>query len=258
MKRVCVFLFSGTGMTRYIARKLSSALEERQAQVDVFEIEKPQSREVPVQGYDIIGIAYPVHSLNAPKKVVDFVKGLPETERKEAFVISTAGGDSKLNSASRDLPIGILRKKGFLPYYEKEFLMPSNFIVKDDVKAVEEKLEKAGLEIPKAADDILDGVANKGKAGFLAKLASFAGRAEWLGTKLVRLHADSKCDGCGLCAARCPNQNIRVEAGAAAFNRNCGLCMRCLYLCPKHAARIRFPLRFFAFGEWYDNDGLRL
>ena len=258
MKKVCIFLFSGTGMTRYVIRRLSAALEARQAQADVFEIETPQSRKTPIQDYDIVGIAYPVHSLNAPKIVVDFIKGLPDAERKEAFVICTAGSGSKVNSASRDLPISMLRKKGFLVNYEKEFLMPSNFIVKDGEGMVREKLEKACLEIPEAADGILDAAAGMSKPGFFVKLAALAGRVEWLGTRFIKLYSDSKCDGCGLCAKKCPNQNIRIEAGAAAFKWDCGLCMRCLYLCPKHAVHVRFPLKFIAFGEWYENDEFRL
>jgi len=90
------------------------------------------------------------------------------------------------------------------------------------------------------------------------KLASFAGRVEWLGARLVRLYSDSKCGGCGLCAEKCPNQNIRIEAETAVFKWNCGLCMRCLYMCPEHAVHVRFPLKFFAFEKWYENEEFRL
>ena len=258
VKRVCVFLFSGTGMTRYVVRRLSKELEKQQAAVDVFEIEERPARNISFLEYDVVGVAYPVHSFNAPKIVIDFAKGLPETERKGAFVISTAGGDSPVNCASSDLLTGILRKRGFNVFLEKQFIMPSNFIARDDDKAVDEKLDSVKKEIPAVADGILNNICVMRKAGFFAGFIALIGRVEWLGMRLVRLYSTNECDRCGLCAAKCPNRNISVEEGGAVFKWRCGLCMRCVYLCPKRAVRIRFPVKFFAFDRWYDNEELSI
>ena len=258
MKRICVFLFSGTGMTRYVVRRLSTELEKHQATVDVFEIEDMPGRDIPLKDYGIVGVAYPVHSFNAPEIVIDFAKGLPNAGQKKTFVICTAGEDHPINYASSDLLTGILRKKGFDVFLEKQFIMPSNFIVRDDDKAVDEKTGKVKNEIPAAANEVLGYIAAGRKAGFPAKLAAMIGRAEWLGTRFVRLCSSNECDCCGLCAAKCPNRNIAVEEGGAVFKWHCGLCMRCLYLCPKKAVRFRFPIKFFAFDKWYDNDELSI
>lgn len=40
MKKVCIFLFSGTGMTRYVVDKITHELENLQVKVDVYPIEK--------------------------------------------------------------------------------------------------------------------------------------------------------------------------------------------------------------------------
>ena len=246
-------------MTRYVVRKFAGELESRQsAAVDVFEIEGARGSDAVIKDYEVIGIAYPVHSFNAPKIVIDFVKGLPEADNKDAFVLCTAGEDSPVNSASSDLLIWILRKKGFNVFFEKKFTMPSNFIIKDEAGSVKDKLEMVSAEIPDTANMILNIIPQKNKSGFFVKLLAIIGRIEWPGMRLVRLYSDSKCDGCGACAAKCPNRNIFIKAGRAAFKWNCGLCMRCLYLCPAQAIRFRFPVRFFAFDKWYENDEFKI
>lgn len=245
-------------MTRYVVLKLAAELVGRQAAVDLFEVDTIKSGElVALKDYDAIGIAYPVHSFNAPKIVIDFVKGLPDVRGKDAFVLCTMGEDSPVNSASSDLLIGILRRKGFDVFFEKKFAMPSNFILKDEPGVVREKLERVSAEIPEAASMILGRSFSRAGSGFLIKLLAFAGRVEWIGMRLVRFCSSSECDGCGACAAKCPNRNIFVKAGRAVFKWNCGLCMRCLYMCPKGAIHIRFPVRFFAFEKWYEQDEFR-
>ena len=249
-------------MTRYVVRKLAAELENRQASVDVLEIENQGSRDISIQDYDAVGIAYPVHSLNAPKIVVDFVRGLQRWEGKPAFVLCTVGEDSIANSASSELLIRLLQKKGFTVFFEKKFTMPSNFIIKDGPESARAKLEKVDAETPSAVDGILNNSPFMIKAGFFAKLLSYIGRVEWLGTRFVKFYSDSECDGCGICAAKCPNHNIAIEDGGAAsravFKWDCGLCMRCLYLCPQRAIHIRFPMKFIAFEKWYEDDVFRL
>ena len=59
----------------------------------------------------------------------------------------------------------------------------------------------------------------------------------------VRIHRTEDCDGCGLCAARCPQGAIHMGITNAA----CIRCLRCVNECPKGAltAEIRFPLDLY-------------
>lgn len=85
MKNVCLFFFSGTGMTKYVVDQIARMLEERSLTIDLFPIETTSIQSIPLGIYDAVGIAYPVHAFNAPKIVINFAKSLPETTSTEVF-----------------------------------------------------------------------------------------------------------------------------------------------------------------------------
>jgi len=47
--------------------------------------------------------------------------------------------------------------------------------------------------------------------------------------------ADGSCDGCGLCAKRCPAGAIRMIGGVPDWSYACEGCERCINICPKKA-----------------------
>ena len=247
-------------MTKYVTDRMKSEFEKHQVHVDIFRIEDAQIQSIHFDTYDAAGIAYPVHSFNAPKIVVDFAKRLPKMESKRAFIISTAGEHAPVNFASSRLLMRVLRKKGFDVYYDRPFIMPTNFMIKDDEAKVRDKIRKATSEIPAAADEIINCVPFKQHSGVIAKAVAFIGRAEWYGAKFAGrfFYADDNCNCCGVCAENCPGGNIVIDKKRAGFKWSCGLCMRCLYLCPNHSIRIRRPLKFIGFSSWYENDELSI
>ena len=259
MQKVCIFLFSGTGMTRYVIGKLKSELEANQVRADVHSIESTHAGDVRLDGYDAICIAYPVHSFNAPKIVVDFAKRLPKTGVMDAFVVATAGESAPVNFAASKLLIGILRKKGFNVFYDRQFAMPGNFIVKDGEAKARRKIDAVNAEIPKTARDIINRTAYRQKSSFFVSTLAVLGRAEWLGAKWMGklFYADKSCARCGMCAQSCPNRNIIVTEKRVSFKWKCGLCMRCFYACPKQALNARWPFRGVKLKDWYDHDALQ-
>ena len=260
MKRVCILLFSGTGMTRYVACKIKTELEKQKNQVDIFHIEKTLIQHIPLNSYDMLGIAYPVHSLNAPKIVINFAKQLPNTESMNAFVINTVGGQSNFNLASSELLIRVLTKKGYDVFYDKQFLMPSNFIVKNKEDEVKRLIETVNAEIPRTAQEILNRVPLRQPGKFSAKLTAFVGRLELpgAGSMAAFYYTDKNCIRCGTCERNCPNNNIAVDTKKVRFKRKCGLCMRCFYMCPKNSICVRKPFAFIKLKSWYENEEFKI
>ena len=260
MKKTCIFIFSGTGMTKYVVDKIRYEMENMNVHVDVFHIENCRAQNFPYEQYDGIGFAYPVHSFNAPEIVVKFARMLPPADGMKTFIVNTAGADSFLNTASSALLIKTLEKKGFSVFYNKQFIMPSNFIVKDSEDKVNEKLAVVSVEIPKVTHEIINYINSKIVIkNALANIIAFLGRAEWYGVKCARFfYADANCDNCGICAKKCPNRNIMAGNNHVIFYRKCGLCMRCVYLCPRRAIKPRRLFGFIGFDSWYENSELSI
>ena len=259
MKRICIFLFSGTGMTKYVIDHLAQALELLSLQVDVYPIEEVQLQQISFDDYDRLGIAYPVHAFNAPKIVVNFAKQLPDDLSKNVFLISTAGEDHPINYSSSQLLMKILRKKQCSVFYDKQLYMPSNFAIQYDEAKVAAILSTVDNAIPQITQEISSSMERKQSANALSTCMATLGRAEWFGAIWLGklFYADKHCNHCGICAANCPNRNI-TNGNKVRFRWHCGLCMRCLYICPQRAIKIRWPFRFLKFNEWYANDKLAI
>lgn len=257
MKNVCLFFFSGTGMTKYVVEQIATELKRLSITIDVYPIETTPVQNISFGMYDAMGIAYPVHAFNAPKIVINFAKSLPVTESTDAFLLCTAGDDHPVNYASSRLLIHILQRKNYRVFYDRLLGMPSNFVIRYDEPKVERLLSAVNSAAPQIAREIASLTPRKQTSGFATKIASVLGRAEWFGALFIGklFYADKSCNHCGVCAKNCPNRNIACGK-RIRFGWRCGLCMRCLYLCPRHAIRIRWPFRFIRFDSWYQNEKL--
>ena len=261
MKKIVIFMFSGTGMTYYVIGKIKNEFAKKKIQADVYLLEKTNAKVINVNNYDMLGIAYPVHSFNAPEIVIDFAKKLPEvtsinTETKtviDTFIISTAGGESSSNFSSSRLLSKILRKKGYNVFYDKQFIMPCNFMVKDSEDTVKDKLNKVNTEIPKTADEIIKRTPQKLKENCFSKTIAFLGRLEWAGLRIMQkfFYITSVCNNCMVCVKHCPKSNIALANKNIVFKKQCMLCMKCVYLCPKQCIKTKRLFKFITFNEWY-------
>ena len=111
MKKICIFVFSGTKMTQYVINKLKIEFEKQQVHVDIYNIESVETKKISFENYNIIGIASPVHSFNIPKIVIKFAKHLPKVNNINTFIINTVGEYNKINFAASNLLVNILKKK---------------------------------------------------------------------------------------------------------------------------------------------------
>jgi len=241
-------------MTKYIVDKVSGELENQCVSVDHFKIEEANSHNVALTEYDALGIAYPIHSFNAPKIMIDFIKRLSKANGMNTFIIPTAAEEHKINYASSGLLIKKLRKKGYKVFYDRLIEMPSNYIIKYSEEKVRNILDKANKDIPGIAKNIM-----RLKSDFMenrlgSKVTTFFGRIEWLGAPIMGkfYYVKRDCIHCGNCVDSCPNKNIVMNRKAVSFKCRCGMCMRCIYQCPKNAINIRQPFKFIRFDKWYD------
>lgn len=260
MKKICIYYFSGTGMTKHVVNKLLREFEKNEILADCFQMEEFQISKVKLSNYDLFGIAYPVHAFNAPKIVIDFASQLPKSNGIDTFIIGSMGENNIVNFASSNTLIKKLKNKGYNVFYNRIFEMPCNFIIKYEPSKVKLILDNINKDIPHTAKEIISLTAHQMRGGPIPKFLSFIGKAEWFGARIMSkfFYANTDCTQCGRCIKNCPSHNIIKSGKSVRFKWNCSLCMRCIYQCPAKAISIHQPFKFIRIDGWYDSNDFDL
>lgn len=255
MKKFKLFYFSGTGNTKCVSHILKKHLNNETITCNAASIEYYlKNKIVPSIAYDIIGIGYPVYSFNAPRIMMDFIKMLPEGDGRKVFIYQTAGEDSSLNYAASTEVIGRLKDKDYEVISEFIFEMPSNFFTIQKDKKLKEVLRKTNIEIKLAAECLINGTPCFLKKGFLSPIIQKLGKLEQFGDRRIgqKFQVSEACNNCGVCLRNCPRDNIFKKKDKIAFDKDCMLCMRCLYSCPVNAISPSKATGWIVLKEGYD------
>jgi ferredoxin len=245
MGRVAVVYFSGTGNTWTIARQYVHALRTRGQEADLYPIEKLSSaaRDA-LASYDLIGIGYPVHVWNAPRRVAQFLHDLPRSQGQRIFLFATAG--ATLGGAF-DWARDTLAERGYALIHEARYYVGSASHAhlqrgRLSMDEIARRFAWADTEVHEAVAEILSGgerhIYAPGWVRFLGSLLAWR-----LYLLLCRqghryFYADEKCDQCDLCVTACPTANIRLVDKKVLFGDRCTLCLRCLNICPRQAIQV--------------------
>lgn len=234
-----IYLFSATGNTLLVARRMSQIFQERGRRLRIRRMETWDPADV--DRSHALGLAFPVAAQTTYPLVWEFCERLPDGAGAETFMVDTmAGFSGGVVGPLRD----VMERRGYAPIGAREIIMPLSFgrarVDPDhDARSWQRGLRKAEAY----ANDLLDGKTRWGRIPILpdAMRAVGGGAATWkMGRWLgSRMRSDpAKCTRCGLCAQYCPVQNIIME-GYPRHLDHCTQCMRCFGLCPTSA--VEFP-----------------
>lgn len=236
MQNIIIYYFSGTGNTKKITGLFAEALEACGAKAEIRDI---VACDAPVtDGYDAIGIAYPVHGFNTPEIVTDFAKKLPCGYGKPLFALKTSGEPLRLNDASSLELSRIAESKGYRFIGERHYVMPYNMVYRHSDAMAAKMLATAKARIPKDAQAVLLGTVAPLEYPLRARIMTVLCKIERPGMRLngrlYKVNKD-KCIGCMKCVRGCPVGNIEFENGKFRFGGNCIGCARCAFGCPADA-----------------------
>jgi ferredoxin len=248
MKTLHLYYFSGTGVTAWVAERIGRGMAARGYSVELLNIEElaKGERAMPSARPDLAGFGCPVMGFGAPRIVRGFLRRLPMARDVAAFVFRTEGGVGPINERASAQMLRALRRKGYRPFYERQFALASNW-VRPHAPAVVRRLALATeRKIEAACGDLAAEKGRLPRVGLFRAIALDSLRAVCIpGLYLAGrdLAASGLCSGCGACARRCPTGNIRLEPGSAArgplFGNRCTLCLRCVYGCPGKAVAFK-------------------
>ena len=237
-QKIALYLFSGTGNTKYLTDRLSRILRTHDFEVTVFPLEKGFHELA--GGCDHIIFAFPANSQAVSPFVWKFFKSLPKAEGTRADILLT------LNESTYVIkPLSaLLKKKGYIIQSVSEISMPNNMLMKPaDEEDDWARLENACKELDLFADSIAAGTPYQHKAKEGSHFVSFLARKTGLTTMSMRkifvLQVNHDlCTRCLVCVQGCPVGNIDMADYPVHVNK-CEFCMRCAAYCPEKAISVR-------------------
>ena len=254
-----LFYFSGTGNTRYIAKRICATLNGRGYEAEAVSIEgmSPAEARTMIDNSSAVGLGWPIYGSDIPDIMKDFIKYMPIVENKPLLTFCTQmafSGDGAV------VMRGFLEAKGYVQKWAMQFNMPNNVSVRgipisssDDYAINEEKyLKRARKKADYLAYKVLKNVEVIKGATVFHTIAAMSQRPayRYLVHKAMtkKLGVSESCTGCSLCVDMCPRGVIKLEDGKARHVniKECTLCFRCIDFCPKSAVtyggKVKEPL----------------
>ena len=221
-----IFYFSATGNSRWAALRLAELTGDRA--VDMVK-RSPSSYDLTGQ---TVGLVFPIYAWGVPEPVDLFVRQL-RGKPAFAFAAATCGQEAgkALDKLNRYFPLDS----------RYTLIMPDNYVFwlepetgeagKEKVRAAAEKLPRIAAEISarKPVTDVRVGLLAGLKSGPVNKGFNRFARST------RPFYADTRCNGCGLCASVCPAHTIRLQDGKPRWGEKCYQCTACINRCPTGA-----------------------
>ncbi len=247
--KIIICYFSGTGNTQKIADCYANTFAASYGdEVTLCRMEDTFNYDL--NGFDLIGIGYPVHAFNAPSIALKFCKRLPKLlTKKPAFIVCTSGEPLKLNDIASYKLRSILKKRNIIVNNEYRYCMPYNIIFRHGDDMAYRMLTTAQLLTPIDVKEIKENKPYRPKRVFMGGFVAAVMRCEHWGGRLngKQYKVNERCVNCKKCINICPTHNIKLEDGKMKFGGDCLMCMRCAHLCPTDAIKIGW------FNKWKVN-----
>lgn len=229
-----VLYFTGTGNSRFIARKIAEGLSDEL--VDLFPYIK-ENKKGEFRSEKPYVFVVPTYCSYIPLVVEKLIEEADFSGEKGAYFILTCGASAtKVGVYKRLLPL--CQKKGLTLLGVEQVVMPENYITlffapsEETAKSI---IEKAEERLPEIVEKI-------------SKRESLRTKGRWALTTFVvnpiyykllvkdnLYYATDACIGCGKCVNVCPLSDIELKSGKPVWKGNCTQCMACISQCPTQA-----------------------
>ncbi|MDR1796024.1 MAG: EFR1 family ferrodoxin [Clostridiales Family XIII bacterium] len=234
-----VIYFSGTGNSRYVAKRVADGLGDECISMN----ERIKSGDLaPVESQRPLVFVAPVYAYRLPRIVEGHIRKTSFPGATEAYFILTCG--DKVCAAAK-YAARLCKGKGWAFRGLAPIVMPNNYVTHFAMpgkETAQKTVEAAAPAIRRAIEAIQGGRAFEEKPLSLGDiLYSSIGRPLWyaVAIRAKGFRSTDACTGCGACARRCPLNNIRIEQGRPAWGARCTHCMACICGCPQEAVEYK-------------------
>lgn len=232
-----VLYFTGTGNSRYVARKIADELNDELVSINQL-LKEESTNELSSANQPFIFVC-PTYAWRLPKVVTDFIKNTKFTGSNKAYFIMTCGGDT---SKAINYIQKLCNDKDWQLEGMAEIKMPENYIVlfsAPDKETSKEIIQKSNHQISKIVSDIRNGknfeiIAPSGLSGTIKSGITNIAFYKFI-VHAKGFYSTNQCVGCGKCANLCPLTNISLKNKQPVWGNKCTHCMACICCCPTKA-----------------------
>ena len=246
-KEIKIYVFSGTGNTFIVAKKISEILNLNSYNATISKMESVDAKQIDLNS--TIGIGFTTAFWNTFPFVRNWINNLPDGNQAKTFLFTTMG-DSSCGMIAHIAKI--LEKKNYKIIGAKGFIMPNNFLLVQGEKSNKKRIEKNLLKVEEYIKGIIKGNGYIRKTNIFSSIAfyfsSFVTTKLWntkLAKKIMKFKINKeKCVSCGICAKLCPIENIEIK-NIPQFKDKCIFCLRCVSYCPQQALSNKILLKTY-------------
>lgn len=235
-----IFYFTGTGNTRWAAQQLAEATDDKLYFIPD-ELRK-KALHYTLADDERLGICFPTHGWQPPYIVREFLRRASFDNVHYVYALTTCGDN--MGYAMRILRKELQRKGLSLDAAFAVVMPESNvcfsFLHLDSKESEERKIAAAQERMPHICDLVSQKARNveelvKGSIPFTYTYVI----GDYYNKHLItdeKFWVDTEqCILCGLCAKRCPVDDIEEIPPRWKHNGSCTNCLACYHYCPTHA-----------------------
>ena len=228
-----VLYFSGTGNSRYVAKKIAESSGDELVSIG----QKLKGGDFgKIRSEKPLVFVGPVYAGRLPRVMEDYIRKVKFTGTQRAYFVVTCAQTPWVTVQYVEK---LCAEKGFSLLGFNSIVMPQGYIAGGGTqpKDVNDKILKAAEpKIISIAETIRDKQMlpkeQPGKA-MMSKVLNPIMYSMMISAKGFRV--TDKCTGCGECAQRCPQNNIKLANGKPVWGNQCTHCMACIAGCPNEA-----------------------
>ena len=234
-----VLYFTGTGNSRYLARRIAEGLE-----MPLYDLNACIKAEdtAPVQtGRDVV-LVTPTYAWRIPQVVSEWLGKTALTGAERIWFVMDCGSEIG-NAAGYNRQLAAQKQLQYMG--TAQIIMPENYIAMFDAPQAEEArriVAKAQPDIDRSIaavregrpfppphdrlyDRFMSGPVNPIFYACFVKSSAFT--------------VSEACTGCGQCVRRCPTNSITLRDARPVWGKGCTHCMACICYCPTSAIEYR-------------------
>lgn len=228
-----VLYFSGTGNSRYAARKIAEISGDEIISINQRIKEDNYS---PVTSQKPLVFVGPVYAGRLPRVMEGYIKKVAFSGKERVYFIGTCAQTPWQTVKYIEK---ICEQKGFFLIGFNSIVMPQGYIAGGGTqpKEVNEQILKEAepkiIQIGEAIRDVRPLPREQPGGAVMSTVLNPIMYSMMISAKGFAV--TDKCTGCGKCQERCALNNIKMANGRPVWGRKCTHCMACIAGCPHEA-----------------------